>query len=270
MHASNFQLDLYLKRVGFDGDVAADALAANSATVKALMQHQLRSVPFENLDVQAGKIVSLNPEDIVSKIIGADGNASRGGYCYEVNALFAMALTAIGIDYQFVFCRPMFYPMRRPKTHMALIVKVQGEQWLCDLGFGSYGLRAPVALSQVNVPQTQDFDCFRLISPTAGDYVLQAKLDEQWVSQYGFDLYPADWIDFMPANYLNSTHPETIFVQKYLVIQQHATGRTMLVGNELKVWQQGKVTVTPVATGELTTVLKQQFNLDLPGTNTQQ
>ena len=258
MHADNFDLDLYLKRIGFIGEVAA-----NSATVKTLMQQQLRTVPFENLDVQAGKIVSLVPEEIVSKIIGADGMGRRGGYCYEVNALFAMALTALRIDYQFVFCRPMFYPMRRPKTHMALIVNVEQEQWLCDLGFGSYGLRAPIALSQGNIPQTQDFDCFRLLAPVAGNYVLQAKLDEQWVSQYGFDLYPADWIDFMPANYLNSTHPDTIFVQKYLVIQQHATGRTMLVGNELKQWQQGAVTVTPVEPAQLASILKQQFNLDL-------
>ncbi len=258
MHASNFRLGLYLKRIGFNGDVAA-----NSATVKALMQQQLRTVPFENLDVQAGKIVSLDPEHIVRKIIGDDGSASRGGYCYEVNALFAMALTTIGIDYQFVFCRPMFYPMRRPKTHMALIVKVDNEQWLCDLGFGSYGLRAPIALSQVNLEQQQDFDCFRLVTPTSGDYVLQAKLDEQWVSQYGFDLYPADWIDFMPANYLNSTHPDTIFVQKYLIIQQHATGRTMLVGDELKQWHQGKVTVTPVLATEIAAVLKQHFDIDV-------
>ncbi len=258
MYASNFRLDLYLKRIGFQGDVAA-----NSATVQALMQQQLRRVPFENLDVQAGKIVSLVPEDLVDKMIGVDGNASRGGYCYEVNALFAMALTALGIDYQFVFCRPMFYPMRRPKTHMALIVKVDEEQWLCDLGFGSYGLRAPLALSQVNLPQQQDFDYFRLISPSAGEYVMQAQLDDQWVSQYGFDLYPADWIDFMPANYLNSTHPETIFVQKYLVIQQHDEGRTMLVGTELKRWHQGKLTVTAVAATEFAAVLKQQFNLDL-------
>jgi len=258
MHASNFQLDAYLKRIGWSGQIAA-----NRATVQALMRQQLRTVPFENLDVQAGKIVSLLPEDIVSKIVGDDGNASRGGYCYEVNALFAMALTAIGIDYQFVFCRPMFYPMRRPKTHMALLVTVDDEQWLCDLGFGSYGLRAPVALSQVNLEQQQDFDCFRLLAPTAGHYILQAKLDEQWVSQYGFDLYPAEWIDFMPANFLNSTHPETIFVQKYLVIQQHATGRTMLVGNELKEWHQGRVTVTNIAASELATVLLQKFNLKL-------
>ena len=150
MHASNFQLDLYLKRIGFTGEVAA-----NSATVQALMQQQLRTVPFENLDVQAGKVVSLVPEEIVSKIIGVDGAARRGGYCYEVNALFAMALTALGIDYQFVFCRPMFYPMRRPKTHMALVVTLGDDRYLCDLGFGSYGMRAPLALSQVNLPQQQ-------------------------------------------------------------------------------------------------------------------
>ena len=99
-----FQLDLYLKRIGFDGEVAAD-----SATLKALMQQQLRSVPFENLDVQAGKIVSLNPEDIVSKIIGADGTASRGGYCYEVNALFAMALTALSVT-DTLGAEPSFQP----------------------------------------------------------------------------------------------------------------------------------------------------------------
>jgi N-hydroxyarylamine O-acetyltransferase len=67
----------------------------------------------------------------------------------------------------------------------------------------------------------------------------------------------------MPANYLNSTHPETIFVQKYLVIQQHDEGRTMLVGTELKRWHQGKLTVTAVAATEFAAVLKQQFNLDL-------
>lgn len=52
------------------------------------MHHQLRAVPFENLDVQAGKIVSLVPEEIVEKII----DRNRGGYCYEVNGIFAMAL----------------------------------------------------------------------------------------------------------------------------------------------------------------------------------
>jgi hypothetical protein len=34
-----------------------------------------------------------------------------------------------GIEYQFVAARPMFYPVKRPKTHMAIIAKVEGKDW---------------------------------------------------------------------------------------------------------------------------------------------
>ncbi len=39
------------------------------------------SVPFENLDVQRGTVVSLEPEQVYTKIV----ERHRGGYCYEVN-----------------------------------------------------------------------------------------------------------------------------------------------------------------------------------------
>ena len=65
MQAQNFDLNRYLQRIGFAGPAHADI-----DTVRSLMRHQLRTVPFENLDVQAGKIVSLVPEDIVNKIMG--------------------------------------------------------------------------------------------------------------------------------------------------------------------------------------------------------
>ncbi len=259
MFAANFDLALYARRIGLDHMPAATAFDA--AALQSMMQAQLRRITFENLDVQAGKIVSLVPEEIVSKIVGADGQAKRGGYCYELNGLFAMALTALQIPSFFVACRPMFYPMRRPKTHMALVVTIGAERYLCDLGFGSYGMRAPLALSQVNLPQQQDFDQFRLTMPTPGDYVLQAEIDGNWVSQFGFDLHPAEWIDFMPANYLNSTHPDTVFVQKLLLIRQHAQGRTMLVGRELKQSIAGVTQSREISDAELATVLHNEFGL---------
>ncbi|WP_348728185.1 arylamine N-acetyltransferase [Rheinheimera texasensis] len=259
MYAANFDLALYARRIGLDHTPVATAFDA--AALQSMMQAQLRSITFENLDVQAGKIVSLVPEEIVSKIVGPTGEAKRGGYCYELNGLFAMALTALQIPYFFVACRPMFYPMRRPKTHMALVVTIGTEHFLCDLGFGSYGMRAPLALSQVNLPQQQDFDQFRLTMPTPGDYVLQAQIDGNWVSQFGFDLHPAEWIDFMPANYLNSTHPDTVFVQKLLLIRQHAQGRTMLVGRELKQSIAGVTQSREISEAELPELLLNHFGL---------
>lgn len=80
MHSDNFNISTYFKRINYTGPAAAD-----TATLHALMRHQLFSVPFENLDVQAGKIVSLAPDDIADKVL----TQGRGGYCYEVNGLFA-------------------------------------------------------------------------------------------------------------------------------------------------------------------------------------
>ncbi len=57
MTASNFTLTDYLSRIGYEGGVRADI-----ATLTRLMQQQLRSIPFENTEVQAGRIPSMVPE----------------------------------------------------------------------------------------------------------------------------------------------------------------------------------------------------------------
>lgn len=225
MIASNFTLKDYFARIQYQGEARADL-----TTLTQMMQCQLFTVPFENLDVQAGKVVSLIPEEIAAKIL----QQNRGGYCYEVNGLFAMALQALGIPYQFVAARPMFYPVKRPKTHMALIATIEGESWLCDLGFGSYGIRAPMRLDLTDTAIAQDDDLFMLSKINEREYLLKAMNGGEWANQYAFDLYPQEWIDFTPANYLNSTHPDAIFVQKLLVMIQTPAGRKILLGDQFK------------------------------------
>ncbi|MBM7341849.1 arylamine N-acetyltransferase family protein [Pantoea coffeiphila] len=247
MHSNNFDLSNYFRRINYTGPVTASA-----ETLQAIMRHQLFSVPFENLDVQAGRIVSLVPEDITDKLM----QRGRGGYCYEVNGLFAMALEALGIPYRFVAARPMFYPVRRPKTHMAVVAEVDGRQWLCDLGFGSYGIRAPVALDDLDSDISQDFDTFRLSRDAKGEYLLQAKVEGEWCNQYGFDLTPQEWIDFAPANYLNSTHPDAIFVQKLVIVQHLPEGRVILLGNMLKTVTANGVEKRQLTDDEMSSLLK--------------
>lgn len=171
MKADNFNLHAYFSRINFQGTVSADF-----STLKNMMRCQLFSVPFENLDVQFGKVVSLIPEEIYTKIV----DQKRGGYCYELNGLFAMALGDLGIAYQFVAARPMTYPSRRPKTHMVLVVNIDGDQWLCDLGFGSYTIREPINLDWLDQDIKQDFDRFRLSRNTKQDYLLQLLDNGVW------------------------------------------------------------------------------------------
>jgi N-hydroxyarylamine O-acetyltransferase len=252
MKAENFVLQEYFDRIAYSGDTRADI-----ATVTGMMRCQLFSVPFENLDVQAGKIVSLEPEEIVDKII----RRNRGGYCFEVNGLFAMALEALGIPYQFVAARPMIYPVRKPRTHMAIIVKADGEEWLCDLGFGSYGIRAPMRLNLLDAEIRQDFDAFKLSKTSEREYLLQALVDGKWADQFAFDLSPQEWIDFAPANYFSSTHPDAIFVQKLLVILHNPSGRETLFGDMLKTVTEGRVEKQMIRPEDKESILHSRFRL---------
>ena len=247
MRAENFNLTEYLERIRYEGEVAPDF-----TTLDQLMQKHLQSIPFENTLVQAGHIPSMKPEDIVEKVIAH----RRGGYCYEVNGVFAMALEAIGFAWYFAGARPMFYPVRRPKTHMVVIVRIGAESYLCDTGFGGYALRAPMLIEEGEVVQNGD----RLkLEQIDGEYVLSSLIQNEWQRQYGFALLPQEWIEFSLANYFNATHPDTIFTQKKLAIMQTLNGRKILVDNELKLIEDGKVEKLDM---EYNRALKEYFGLE--------
>ncbi len=252
MQAENFVLDDYLKRIRYAGSAEPTI-----ETLTGIMRAQLQSIPFENLDVQAGKIVSMVPEDIVKKII----YSGRGGYCYEVNGLFTMALAGLGFSFDLIGARPMFYPQRRPKTHVVLVVNIDNQRWLCDTGFGSFGLRAPIGLHQLGQVIRQDNETFALDKNERDEFVLKALVKGEWANQFGFDLQPMEWIDFSLANYYNSTHPDAIFVKQYLVMKQHAQGRTLLSGSQLKKFTGDQENITEVSSEQLDDVLWKEFSL---------
>ena len=252
MKAENFSLQAYFSRIDFQGSISPDF-----ATLKAMMRCQLLRVPFENIDVQAGKVVSLVPEEIYSKIV----ERNRGGYCYEVNGVFAMALDALGISYHFVAARPMTYPVRRPKTHMAIVATIADEQWLCDLGFGSYGIREPINLKWLDRDIRQDFDTFTLSLSPEGEYLLQSLGNGVWRNLYEFNLCRQEWVDFEPANYLNSTHPDSIFVQSLIVVLQTPGGKLVLNGDCFKSVTQELAEEVTLSREEVSAILEEKFFL---------
>lgn len=224
MPPESFPIDAYLARIGL-----VDKPAVNLAGLTQLMRAQLFAVPFENIYVQAGVRVSLEQAAIVDKII----HQRRGGYCYEVNGLFAWAAAALGFNVRLLGARPMFYPKRWAKTHMVVLIDLPEGRYLCDTGFGRLGLRAPIEIAEGIVVQ-QDWDRYRLMR-VQHEWVLQAINGGDWESQFSFDENPAELIDFIPANYFNSHSLDTIFVQKLLVIVHQPQARLILTGDNLKI-----------------------------------
>ena len=80
-------LRAYLRRIGITGPLRAD-----TRTLKRLHRQHLVTVPFENLSIHMGEPVSLDLAALYDKIV----RRRRGGFCYELNGLFAELLRRLG------------------------------------------------------------------------------------------------------------------------------------------------------------------------------
>src|SRR5919198_5965296 len=119
------RLDSYLERVGYTGD-----LRPTYEVLEALHLAHATHIPFENLDILAGRPIRLDLESLEAKLV----KARSGGYCFEQNALFAGVLDAIGFDVTRLAGRVRYrVSFVLPRTHMTLLVNVEGGTWLADV-----------------------------------------------------------------------------------------------------------------------------------------
>ncbi|MCH8305238.1 MAG: arylamine N-acetyltransferase [Candidatus Marinimicrobia bacterium] len=61
----------------------------------------LLTVPFENLSIHAGEPIVLEDDALFEKIVAR----RRGGFCYELNGLFAALLRASGFNVSMLSAR---------------------------------------------------------------------------------------------------------------------------------------------------------------------
>src|ERR1051325_3885187 len=129
MAGDHLDVEAYLRRINYHGPTNP-----SPTTLRALHVAHLRSVPFENLSIQAAEPIVLNDEALFEKIVGR----RRGGFCYEANGLFAALLRALGFKVSMLSAgvadaEGVFGP---PFDHMALMVSLE-RRWLLDVGFGA-------------------------------------------------------------------------------------------------------------------------------------
>lgn len=263
-----FDLDAYLGRIGWEGERRADL-----ATLKGVHLAHLRGIPFENLDALRRTAPSLAPADLTAKLV----HSRRGGYCYEHNTLFSLALETLGFRVTRLAARVVVGAETiesRPRTHMALLVEVPGDAqpYLADVGFGAIGaLLEPVPL-KAGVEFRDAGRRHRLVHvPHRGPlelWVLQAYEERtgSWAGQYAFTLEPFEKPDFEVINWHIGTNPRSPFTQS-LYVQSVSAERHLLLHGSLLTETRADGTVrerkVPDET-EACRLLEEQFGITAP------
>lgn len=253
-------LDAYFRRIGYEGE-----RSPTLATLRALHLRHAVAIAYENLDPLLRLGVRLDLPSLEQKLI----HHGRGGYCYEHNLLFMAVLQAIGFPVTGLAARVLWNRPENvvtPRTHMVLIVHIDGAPYVADVGFGGQTLTGPLRL-EADVEQATPHEPYRLA--LGGDeFTLQARIRGEWRSLCRFDLQPQASPDYELANWYVSTHPESHFISTLMAARPTADRRYVLRDNELTVHHASGATErrTFTRTAELRHVLEHELLIRVPDT----
>lgn len=252
-------IDEYLRRQGFPA-----APPPTLESLRALQQRHTAAFPFESLSTLMHRPVPIDVPSIERKLL----HEGRGGYCYELNGLYLALLTQLGFDARALDARAV---LGRPadahaaRTHMLILVTLEGASYICDVGFGGLVPTAPLRLS-VDTLQVTPHEAYRLTMRDS-QYLLSAQVSNHWCGLYRFDLQTDAAIDQVVGNWYVSTHPDSPFIGRLAAARTGPGLRKTLSDASFAIHHVNAATERrelPDADAVMA-VLREEFNLRLPG-----
>jgi N-hydroxyarylamine O-acetyltransferase len=208
----------YLNRIG-----APAAGEPSAGRLRDLHARHLDTVPFENLSIHLGEPIVLEEAALVDKIV----DRRRGGFCYELNGLFAGLLRTLGFEVTMLSARMHTSAgASYPFDHLALRVDLD-ERYLVDVGSGR-NFRYPLRLDWPE-PQTDPVGEFLLVD--AGDGDVDVLMDGK--PHYRVEARARSLADFRPACWWQQTSPDSHFTEGPTCSRPTPDGRVTLAGNRL-------------------------------------
>src|SRR5450755_3965212 len=197
-------LDSYFARVGYDG-----AATATLATLSRLHALHAAAIPFENLSPFLGEPVRLDAASLQDKLIAR----RRGGWCFEQNLLFSHALEGIGFEVTRLAARVRWNVAANvitPRSHCLLRLRIEGRDYIADVGFGGQSLSAPLRL-EPGIEQATPHEPYRIVASNGG-YALESRFGGEWQALYTFEMHEQQLADYEVSNWYLCNHPQSIFV----------------------------------------------------------
>jgi len=225
MTETSLDLDAYRRRIGFDTEPTPTL-----STLARLIERHAAAIAFENVEVLAGRVPALDREALERKMV----QQARGGYCYEQNTLFQAVLREIGFD-----VAPLEARVRAGvppdvvtgRTHMALRVRIDGVDWLADVGFGGLAPTTPVRLDDETLTADR-VGAYRVVAAD-GERLLQLVHQDQWTDCYRIVASRPEHRDHELGNWFVATHPGSMLGHSLLAGIATPAGRLTLFNRKL-------------------------------------
>lgn len=226
----------YLDRISYEG-----YLRPSLSVLTRLQQAHALHIPFENLDIHLGIEIRLDLDRIYQKII----TNRRGGFCYELNGLFYELITALGFQAKRISASVYSDSKQAlgPEfDHLTTIVKIDGVEYLSDVGFGAFPLQPMPIHSRAEIPDP--LGLYRIEPVAEGVFDVRQIVDQQDNLLYRFKTTEQAYQNFAAMCHHQQTAPNSHFTKKRLISLKTSNGRVTITGDMLKITEAGVVTVS--------------------------
>lgn len=241
----------YLARIG-----SGPGAAPSAAGLRDLAVRHVSTVPFENLDIPLGEPITLAVAALVDKIV----RRRRGGFCYELNGLFAELLRALGYQVALLAAR-VYDPdgvLGPPLDHLALRVDLE-RAWLVDVGFGQHA-RHPLPLDDP-ADQADPDGVFQVRTVADGTGDVDVSQDGKPV--YRLEPHPRSLDEFAAMCWFQQHWPGSAFTRRTTVTLALPDGRVTLSGRRLIRTIGGTRTETELSDADRMAAYRDVFGFEL-------
>lgn len=241
-----------LDRINYQG-----ALNPDRETLFALHECHIRSVPFENLDVQNKVEIKLDLPHLFHKVV----TQKRGGFCYELNHLFYHLLKAIGFEVSLLSGRTYDDENLGPEfDHLALAIDMDDKVWLADVAFGDLFL---IPLEIVEEQVQNDGRNFFKLDKLGSSWLLWMSSDGiQFEKKYQFSTIPRTIDEFQDQCHWKQYSPDSYFVKNMVVTLPTLNGRKSVFNEKFMVKESGdRKDMEMGSIDQLKEILKKDFDI---------
>lgn len=250
-------VDTYLRRLQ-----AGPAKVLDKDYLDSLVYSHQCSIVFENLDIcLAHRPISLGIADIFQKVI----EGGRGGYCFELNALFTQLLKDLGYTAYPCMCRITrgkdFLP---PILHRGILVLLEDGLYFCDVGYG--GPMPPGAvLIQDGHSVALHGETFHIRRKDSYWWIL-SRTTSRGVCEDVLEFYtmPQENVDFIALNEYCSKSEASVFTQRYFVNVRTPSGSKSILGDTFICVEHGETVQRMIADkDDLRQILSCHFGISI-------
>ncbi|KAJ5662781.1 Arylamine N-acetyltransferase [Penicillium macrosclerotiorum] len=233
------QVEAYLKRIRYVPSaknsesliqdvrqrIEADALG----TLGNLQRRHLASIPWGNsgLHYSQHHTITLNPDQLFEKIV----ERRLDGYCMEMNGIFSIILRSLGYFVYATGGRVSFATATGvdngqylPLGHMVLMVILNGEKYMVDVGFGNQNATAPLPLRDGATAACIAPSEMRLVKESIPEFVDQSQKIWIYQTRYNPESKWLPHICFSETEFL----PQDFDVMNFTVSQKRTSWFTQI------------------------------------------